>query len=337
MGLRAPDRVRPLLISVAVMVLGFLSAFADPAAGATQTSLAIFDDDGGRALFAGPLAMAPGRRYTQCLQIGARSADSRDMVRVGASDVSGDLAASLRLTIEIGEGGRFGDCAAFTGTELFTGTLDDLAAAGAGEGIATGWQPAAQADRSFRITAALDSGMRDQGVTAQGSFVWRLVDVTDSGQPPPGASPSLGQTPTPNVTVPGDGAATPGPGETDPAPSPSPTGASPTSGPTPSVLVAGGTGGTGDATGGSGRGSAPDLTIGGTLAQLGTVARQAQQAAAAVVTSPQYPLTAILLALGFLLIQDLIDRRDPKLAVAKRRQRDNEIDFPDRFHHGVGA
>jgi hypothetical protein len=333
MGLRAPDRVRPLLIPVAVMVLGFLSAFADPAIGATQTSLAIFDDDGGRALFAGPLAMAPGRSYTQCLQVGAHSADPRDMVRVGASDVSGGLAASLRLTIEIGEGGRFGDCAAFAGTELFTGTLDDLAAAGAGEGVATGWQPAAQADRSFRITAALDSGMRDQGVTAQGSFVWRLVDMTDSGQPPPSASPSIGQTHIPNVTVPGDGTSTPSPTDAGTVSSPEPTEPSPTTAPTPSALVVGGSGGTGDAAGGS----APDLTIGGALAQLGTAARQAQQAAAAVFTSPQYPLTALLLAVGFLLVQDLIDRRDPKLAVAKRRQRDNEIEFPDRFHQGVGA
>jgi hypothetical protein len=33
----------------------------------------------------------------------------------------------------------------------------------------------------------------------------------------------------------------------------------------------------------------------------------------------------------FLLVQDLIDRRDPKLAVARVTQRDDRLGFPDLF------
>ncbi len=342
MGVRTPARRHSLIVSVAVMALGFLSAFADPAAGATQASLAIFDDDGDRALFDGPLTMAPGRSYTQCLQVGATSADGGDMVRVGASEVSGDLASALWLTIDIGDGGRYGDCAAFVGTPLFSGTLAQLAAAGGGEGVATDWHPATTPDRSFRITASLDSGMRDQGLTAQGSFVWRLAGVSGSGQPIPTGSPTptrtIAPTPTPSVTVPGDPSPSPSAPEASPTGTPTPTPAEPS----PSArATAAGPGGGAEPDGGrqtsGGRSGAPDITIGGTLAQLGTVVRRAQQAASAVVTSPQYPLAAIFLALGFLLIQDLIDRRDPKLAVAKRRQRENEIEFPDRFHQRVSA
>ncbi len=346
MGVRTPARRHSLFISVAVMALGFLSAFADPAAGATQASLAIFDDDGDRALFTGPLTMAPGRSYTQCLQVGATSADGGDMVRVGASDVSGDLASALWLTIDVGDGGRFGDCSAFTGAPLFAGTLAQLAAAGGGEGVATGWQPATIPDRSFRITASLDGGMRDQGLTAQGSFVWRLVDVSGSGLPIPSGSPTPtptptpvpAPTPTPSVTVPGDPSPSPSEPGTSPTATPTPT---PTE-PSPSVRATAARPGAGAERGGGGQtaggvSGSPDITIGGTLAQLGTVVRRAQQAVVAVVTSPQYPLTAIFLALGFLLVQDLIDRRDPKLAVAKRRQRENEIEFPDRFHQRVSA
>jgi hypothetical protein len=36
----------------------------------------------------------------------------------------------------------------------------------------------------------------------------------------------------------------------------------------------------------------------------------------------------------FLLVQDLIDRRDPKLAVARVTQRDDRVPFPDLFPPG---
>lgn len=48
----------------------------------------------------------------------------------------------------------------------------------------------------------------------------------------------------------------------------------------------------------------------------------------AVVSRPQYPLLALLFALAFLIVQDRIDRRDPKLTVSSVRQRDDEVSFP---------
>jgi hypothetical protein len=74
----------------------------------------------------------------------------------------------------------------------------------------------------------------------------------------------------------------------------------------------------------------PDISIGNELARLAALAVRAQQAVVATVAEPQYPVTAILVALGFLLVQDQIDRRDPKLTAAGRT-RDNEQGFPDRF------
>lgn len=81
--------------------------------------------------------------------------------------------------------------------------------------------------------------------------------------------------------------------------------------------------------------AAPDITLGSPVAAVKATVTRAGRAIARVATSPQYPLAAIVLAVGFLAVQDQIDRRDPKLALASRRQRDNEVEFPDIF--GVPA
>lgn len=321
----------PLLVAAVVMSLGFLLSFADPAAGvARQASVSIFDDDAALAMFPG-LTMAPGHEYAQCLLVGAEPGSAQDTVQFGASGVLGDLAQHLQLEVEVGTGGRFGDCSGFAGSSIFSGSLTDLAAAGQGYGVATGWSPAQSASTAFRITVRLDQTLSQQGLQAEGAFVWRLV-----GTP---AAPPDSLEPTDSLPEP----------STEPAPEPSP---DPTGRPTPSAaLVPSASPGLGPSssaaptaiaggrptppTGALPEEAEPDISIGKSLARLAEIVARAQRAAVAVVVEPQYPISAILVALGFLLIQDQIDRRDPKLA-AVARQRDNEADFPDRFGVGRG-
>jgi hypothetical protein len=68
-----------------------------------------------------------------------------------------------------------------------------------------------------------------------------------------------------------------------------------------------------------------------TRQDLVQLARRLVSTTIATVATPQYPLTAFVLALLFLLVQDRIDRRDPKLATAAVSQRDQEIAVPDPF------
>jgi hypothetical protein len=323
----------PLLVAAVVMSLGFLFSFADPAAGAQrQASVSIFDDDAALAMFPG-LTMAPGHEYAQCLLVGAEPGTAQDTVQFGASGVIGDLAEHLQLDVEVGTGGQFGDCSGFAGSSIFTGSLADLAAAGQGYGVATGWSPAESAASAFRITVSLDPGMNQQGLQAEGAFVWRLV-----GTPP---APPASLEPTDGLPEP----------STDPLPEPSPepigepspsvglgpsVSASPSLAPpaSPTSTAVAGSGAT-PPTGALPVEAEPDISIGKSLARLAELLDRAQRAAVAVVVEPQYPITAILVALGFLLVQNQIDRRDPKLA-AVARQRDNEADFPDRFGVGKG-
>ena len=344
----------PLGVAAAVMAIGFAWAFASPASSAqASASISIFDDDGGQAMFTNAVLLGPGHPVSACISVGADPMNSEDVVAFGATDVAGDLLPYLTVTVDRGTGGHFGDCTGFSGATLYTGLLLDLAAAGNGGGVDTGWHPSAAATQTFRITVLVDPSLTTQDLTAQGRFVWRITSDAVPPQPSPSPTPSVSVSPSPSPTVdpPSDPplppvppdpvpTATGGPGPTsttasDPsvAPTPAP---SVTAGATPSASGSGtpsprrsrpADGGTPTAA----AGPAPDLTIGGTLAQLQEVVGRAQRAAADVVSSPQYPLSAISLAMGFLLVQDLIDRRDPKLAVVSRSQRDNEVTFPDRF------
>ena len=50
-----------------------------------------------------------------------------------------------------------------------------------------------------------------------------------------------------------------------------------------------------------------------------------------VVSSPEYPIISVLIAIAFLILQGRLDRRDPKLALAARSSRENEQPFVDLF------
>jgi hypothetical protein len=318
-----------LVLAALVMGAGFLLSFAGPAAGApAEASVALFDDDGGQALF-GNLHLAPGHSYVRCLRVGTTGTQESDTVQFGVADVAGGLADSLSLRIEIGDGATFGHCDDFAGSVIFDGSLTELSVANGGYGVLTGWHPAALPGRSFRITAALQQGEDRQGASAQGRFVWRLLHpdtsttTTETGSStlvPPAAGP---QTPVPAGSSPVPSGVSQAPSDADPG------------GSGPEAPRIGAAGGNGPVPGPGPTSSAsplpPDITLGSVVGRLGEITLRAVRTASGVASTPQYPLAALVLAMAFLAVQHRIDGRDPKLALAATRQRENEVEFPDRF------
>ena len=90
--------------------------------------------------------------------------------------------------------------------------------------------------------------------------------------------------------------------------------------------------------GGSGSGHSAsrraDVVLGVPLPALQQTARRLGDAALHIAQEPQYPLSVAALVGIFLLVQDLVDRRDPKLAQARVSSRDERLLFPDIFPPG---
>jgi hypothetical protein len=104
--------------------------------------------------------------------------------------------------------------------------------------------------------------------------------------------------------------------------------------PSTAVLVPGSDGGGGGSAGGdskAARKTHADVVLGLPLPALGETARRVSATAMTIAREPQYPLSALGLVGLFLLIQDLIDRRDPKLAAARATRREGSLEFPDLF------
>ena len=125
-----------------------------------------------------------------------------------------------------------------------------------------------------------------------------------------------------------------GPPSGTPTPSASPSG-------TPAPAHTGSTiphpGGGGPGTGGGGTAGAKphaDVVLGVPLPALRETARRLGDAALHIAQEPQYPLGVAGLVGVFLIVQDLIDRRDPKLAAARVTSRDESLVFPDLFPSG---
>lgn len=130
------------------------------------------DDDAGASLFAAE-TWAPGRRESRCIAIIYRGTHSPVDVTMRA-EVTGELARSLRVAVESGSGGGFGDCSGFTpSTVLFTGSLADLGAASSQDPIALFTATRDDGSRTFRITAELPAvSDARSGDTATADISW---------------------------------------------------------------------------------------------------------------------------------------------------------------------
>ena len=322
---RLPHATLALLVAIAIGVLLMLPAPQErsqvPAAGEAIT---LRDDDGGTPMF-DIEAMAPGESASKCIAVtlgGSASAAGLFAVTGG-----GSLGEHLRLTVDEGTGGGFDSCSGFSGTRIYDGTLAAFATAHGTDKDALATSLAGDSGRTrtfrFRLRMAQDNAAQGAAVTAR--FGWTAHGsgpaAPDAPDAPRDAEPGGPGPDAPAPAAPAPSAPAPAaPGEGAPAapPSGSSTGGTGTRGgarerarqrrPRDGSRARGGEpAGRQPQAGSSSRGK--DRSPGALFRKLG---QRAQQGAA----RGAFPLFLLFLVLIFFAIQDRIDRRDPKIALA---------------------
>jgi hypothetical protein len=330
-----------LIAAAGVLTLSWGAARAEAATG--QASVTIATDTGTNALFSSR-RMRPAVPESACLTVSTTDTRAGDTVRITALDVTGQLAGSLRIAVDMGSGGGGGSCVGFLGSQVFAGTLSQLAASSVNDGVVIGWSPVATPSQSFRITVTVPDDPGLQGLTAGGRFTWLVL--TDPNAPTPTPTPTA---PTPPTTPPAP-IASPMPSVSVEIPIGSPT-PPPTGSPTAVATSATPTSGTversstpapttratrpprsRDSAVWAGPLIPPDRPTPGTDVVIEpSLPLTLTRTIVALGEDPQYPIAAMIVVLAFLLVQHGIDVGDPKLAVASVTQRDNELQFEDPF------
>ena len=337
---------KALYLAAVLVVLGGLSAWAVASAlparlmatNAAPADGGLSDDDAGAGLFElGDLA--PGQAESRCIAVRHDGQGPADVRLSGSVDDSG-LADLLRLRVEAGSGGRFGDCSGFAGATIFDGSLAEFMSRHGD--YASGLPAFAAADggttATFRVAVALADVATAQGATATAGFTWearagkpatvlprppdpRSAPLPDRGRTPPPDPESAAPPPDPGSAPRSAPAAAPGsstlPGRARRAAPP--TGA--TGARERSRRPSGGRDTRRDAgpsKGGLDTPRAGRPPRGGDDADRGLLDAVAKLIAP-VAERAIFPLALLVIAGLFLLIQDRIDRRDPKLARAPLR------------------
>ncbi len=353
---------------LAHLTAGWIELPVEPTAASTS-AVSLVDDRGGAALFTSP-GLRPGYTESACVALAVTgSARSTSEVTLSAEVTDDDLAPYLFLTIERGALGDPTRCASFTGVPAWSGTLAQLPRTAA-TGLPTGWRPENSASTTYRISVTVLDDHRAQGLRAAAAFVWALdfepipeptPQPTPSPTPQPTPEPAPQPTPTPipapepapqPTPIPASGPVTPAPapapeptpGPATPAPTRTPTPTPAPSGeptpqpepvlpsevpsPTPTPPVADPGGETLREDGGGDVVRAPPLQA--SPSSVAEVAAAVGETALAVVEDGQFPLALVAVVAGFLAVQGRLDRRDPKLALARVRQELNDFrDFPE--------
>ena len=156
----------------------FTASTSNGANAWSSGTVALSDDDTSAALFsAGPVV--PGDTGTRCIAV-TYGGDIAATVRFYATSAAGSLGQYLDLVVEQGAGagnvGGAGSCAGFSGTSIWSGTLDALASTATdfATGLGT-WAPTGAGQTTvYRITwtVAPSAGDALQGTAATASFVW---------------------------------------------------------------------------------------------------------------------------------------------------------------------
>lgn len=293
------------------------AALGVPLAGPTAASTArpgLTSDATGPLFTAGLLA--PGVPLERCVRLTWSDAPGTTL-GVSAA-VTGDLAPFLDVTVQAGRGGGYGGCDDFVGTApAWSG---DLASLTGGHDVPERQVPllpvpAADGTATVRLTMTVRSDDRAQARRAGGDLVFALVPGgAVPSQPPddptPAAAPDRsapGATPT-TAAVPADDGAAPPP---SPSSAPTATTTAETTAPVPR----------GDATvtvplsPGPPAGGA-DGAGAGLAATVQELLETAGRAAGAVTRAVGWTFWSAPIILLFLLVQNRIDARDPKLAEA---------------------
>jgi hypothetical protein len=308
-----------------------------PTNAAGNTALA--DDDADTALFQ-LTGLRPGQTESRCITVSHDGAVPDGIRLIGSAGGSG-LYDYLHLTVDAGSGGRFGDCTGFTGAPVFDGSLGDFVRGhhDYDTGLVTS-APTQGGSTTYRLQVALDDTAAAQGGTATASFGWeaRTADIVVEPVPPP-ADPvedPPATEPAPSAPQAEERPATTPPSEPTPDPdrpdTPVPSPPSPPATPDPGVPAPPALGGTltetpprPDAKPKPGRTEKPAVTP--TSPRPPAAGRPAPEddrglvetiadAIVPVVQRTAFPLLLLILGGLFLLIQNRIDSRDPKLARA---------------------
>ncbi|WP_299953572.1 hypothetical protein [uncultured Modestobacter sp.] len=171
-----------LLLATALVWQSAYAGFTDrtasvPLPTVTTGTVVLSDDDAGGTMFAVP-GMRPGATGTRCITVrstGNAPAGVR-MYVTGRSDTKG-LAGALRLTVRIGTGGTYADCAGFRPEgPIYDGTLAAFPADRWADGRGS-WTTAGNAageTKTYELTYALpaDAPTSVQGGSATVTFVW---------------------------------------------------------------------------------------------------------------------------------------------------------------------
>ena len=290
---------------------------------AANDAVTLADDDRGGALFdIGNLA--PGTAVTRCIELSYAGAAGAG-VQMSASGSGSGLDRHLRLTVEGGKGGGFDDCAGFAGRQLFAGTLAEFLARFPDEGSALGaWSADPDhPNRTFRVSMELEDVAAAQGKRAAVSFRWHAggTIAVDKAPSAPGGSPGVVALPAPSGAKPAPrGRPHPGPAARDRVARTPGVVRVPQDRGTPAI------GGPASRTARSPRPDAP----GGVRRVIAAVA----DASVEVAKRGAVPVFLIVLLLLYLLLQDRLDRRDPKLMLAPIHR---APDLPFEPLHGAGG
>jgi hypothetical protein len=275
--------------------------------GQLPTEITLAHDAGASALFRAA-NLAPGTTLTNCVKIQYRSPGLERRVDLHA-EVTGDGAGFLGMAIDVGHGGGYGNCAGFTAdSPAYDGTLAGFADAHPDVESALTLRRVADIDEltvRFRFSVSTDNAA--QGTTADAGFVWTAVEdgpstVEEPASPLPSGPPTIPTVPTPA------------------APSRTPTA------PTPVTTRP-------DHGNGGGPAAGPDKPPAEPKDFWHSAGDAIAEAAAVVLAKVVVPVARAgtvgvgmyLLVFVFLAVQNRIDRRDPKLALAPTKRRTDPV------------
>lgn len=299
-GLRLAGAIGAVVLGSGVMVTNAAALLAPPAQEASTITLS--DNDDGTALFSAT-GLAPGHPVSGCINV-AYEADGYAAFRLHGQAEGSGLARSLSLLVEAGTGSRFGDCTGFQGEAVYHGTLAEFSEhhGDFAEGLELD-VPLDGTSRSFRITADVLDDDSVQGTDAVATFTWEARPAA----PPPTTTTTLitsttAAPPILAVPLPPTGEV-PSPMTATAAPTTSTT--STTTATTVSVVPV----------------AAPTATGRARLVPVGDRAADSLLEALAhgavfVLQKSAFPGVLLLVAGVFVLAQDRIDRKEPKLALA---------------------
>lgn len=298
---------------------------------AVLASVGLTDDDGGRGLFHAT-GLVPGRPVSRCLKVDYAGPNPAGTVYVSAAQITGRLAANLRIKLEQGTGGGFASCAGFTGTVVYDGLLGNLADPDpTAPRTDTGWSPQATDSRTYRVTATVRDVAAAQGRTSTATFRWFLFGMPTPAPAETTAPPVPGTVVSAVPAVPATVARTDAVDGTDavaPVDPVDPVGTvaaarvlattdrEATTGMGADPATAGGSGNGSDDTAAAEPARRPMERLREALAEFG---RDLKKVAVRTSTHSVLPVVGAAVLSAFLVLQNRIDRLDPKLALTPAR------------------